>query len=94
MKEEATFSKNLTLRNPDRKENKSHFSQTQYGLGDSSNLPAKVNAKRKIFLSNWPSVIISINVYNQTNVHRSDAGLKGSCVIKIALLTYELNKAN
>ena len=46
----------------------------------------KVNAMKKLFLCNRPSVVKSINVCNQTNIHGSGARLKGNRVFKIAYL--------
>ena len=63
-------------------------------MGSASKLLAKVNCNRKLFLNNWSSVMMSINVYYQTNMHRSDAKLKGNWAIKIALHMFESDKAN
>ena len=63
-------------------------------MPSSSKLPAVVNAKSKIFLSNWPSLNTSIDVSNKTNIDGNVARQKGNYAIKIILIMFETNKMN
>ena len=54
-------------------------------------LLTKFKAKRKLLLSNWPSLMLT-DVCNQTNTHGSGPRLKINCVIGV--LIFDFNKAN